>query len=189
MVFTFPFPPIPMQSIPIPSHPQFSDYSHPHPIPMDLFPFSCSGPKCYELTSNLCETRMWADVKRGGHPDKYRWRPLFNAAKSWLTPTAGVPCSNAVKMQNPLKLAGVPQTTKPISAASGPSLPYCGDVCRRYCCLTSFLPIVNTCLSCRDTVRQSCTMVPKWQIFGDFLRLYFQRAACRTFQTCILNSH
>jgi len=31
-----------------------------------------------------------------------------------------VPCSNAAKMQNPLKLAGVPQTNKMLSAASGP---------------------------------------------------------------------
>jgi len=31
-----------------------------------------------------------------------------------------VPCSNAAKMRNPLKFAGVPQTGKPISAASGP---------------------------------------------------------------------
>jgi len=29
-------------------------------------------------------------------------------------------CSNATKKQNPLKLDGVPQTTRPISAASGP---------------------------------------------------------------------
>jgi len=31
-----------------------------------------------------------------------------------------VPCSNAAKMQNPLKFAGVPQTPKQISAVSGP---------------------------------------------------------------------
>ena len=31
-----------------------------------------------------------------------------------------MPCSNAAKMRKPLKLAGVPQTTGPISAASGP---------------------------------------------------------------------
>ena len=29
-----------------------------------------------------------------------------------------LPCSNAAKMRNPLKLAGVPQTPEPISAAS-----------------------------------------------------------------------
>jgi len=31
-----------------------------------------------------------------------------------------VPCSNAAKTRNPLKFAAVPQTTGPISAASGP---------------------------------------------------------------------
>jgi len=31
-----------------------------------------------------------------------------------------MPCSNAAKTQNPLKFAGVPQTTGSISAASGP---------------------------------------------------------------------
>ena len=36
------------------------------------------------------------------------------------SPTTRVPCSNAAKMQNPLKLAGVPQTNETISAASGP---------------------------------------------------------------------
>jgi len=32
-----------------------------------------------------------------------------------------MPCSNADKMRNPLKFAGVPQTTGSISAASGPT--------------------------------------------------------------------
>ena len=31
-----------------------------------------------------------------------------------------MPCSNAAKMQNPLKFVGVPQTPEPISAISGP---------------------------------------------------------------------
>jgi len=26
-----------------------------------------------------------------------------------------------------------------------------------------FFPIVDTCLSCEDTARQSCAMVPKWR--------------------------
>jgi len=34
--------------------------------------------------------------------------------------TTTVPCSNAAKTPNPLKFAGVPQTNKMISAASGP---------------------------------------------------------------------
>ena len=36
------------------------------------------------------------------------------------SPNTGVPCSNAAKTRNPLKFAGVPQTIKTISAASGP---------------------------------------------------------------------
>jgi len=35
-------------------------------------------------------------------------------------PNTGVPFSNAAKTRNPLKLAGVPQTTGPISATGGP---------------------------------------------------------------------
>jgi len=56
---------------------------------------------------------MWANAQRDGRPAEYRSRPLFNAAV-WLTPTAGVPCSNAAKF------ARVPQTPEPISAANGP---------------------------------------------------------------------
>ena len=62
---------------------------------------------------------MWANAQRDGHPAEYRWRPLFNATV-WLTPTTGVPCSNAAKTRNLLKFAGVPQTNETISAASRP---------------------------------------------------------------------
>jgi len=40
---------------------------------------------------------------------------------------------------------------------------------RRYRCLTSFLPNVDTYLSCEDTARQICAMVRKWR----FLRPVF----------------
>jgi len=63
---------------------------------------------------------MCANAQRDGRPAKYRWRPLFNAAV-WLTPTSRVPCSNAAKTWNPLKLAGVPQTSQQISAGSRPN--------------------------------------------------------------------
>ena len=39
--------------------------------------------------------------------------------KVCLMPNTGVPCSNAAKTRNPLKLVGVPQTNETISAASG----------------------------------------------------------------------
>jgi len=56
---------------------------------------------------------MWANAQGDGRSAEYRWRPLFNAAV-WLTPTTRVPCSNAAKMQNSLKLPGVPQTNETI---------------------------------------------------------------------------
>ena len=54
---------------------------------------------------------MWANAQRDGRPSEYRWRPLLNAAV-WLTPTTRVPCSNAAKTRNPLKLPGVPKTNE-----------------------------------------------------------------------------
>jgi len=62
---------------------------------------------------------MWANAQRDGRLAEYRWRHLFNAAV-WLTPTTRVPCSNAAKTRNRLKLPGVSQTNETISAASGP---------------------------------------------------------------------
>jgi len=55
-----------------------------------------------------------------------------------------------------------------------------------HCCLASYIPIVDMCLSCEDIARQSCATVPRWRIFWV---LYSQRAVCSIFETCILNSH
>jgi len=66
----------------------------------------------------LVELQVWANAQHDGRPAEFRWRFLFNAAV-WLTPTTGVPCSNAAKTRNPLKLPGVPQTNETISAANG----------------------------------------------------------------------
>ena len=48
----------------------------------------------------------------------------------------------------------------------GQSSPYCGDIWRRYCCLTSFFPIVDTGLSCENIAKlfDGAQMA----IFGDF---------------------
>ena len=95
--------------------------------------------------------------------------------------------------RNPSKFAGVPKLANRSQPLVGRSSPYNKDMCRRHCCLTSFFLIVDTCLSCEDIARQSCAMVPRWRLFGDFWRLfcvlYLQRATCCAFQTCILNSH
>jgi len=116
---------------------------------------------------------MWANDQRDGHPAEYRWCPLFNAAV-WLTPTTTVPCSNAAKMRNPLKFAGVPKTGKPISAASEPTFTMLSGHAEEVLLLNKFFfPIVDTCLSCENIARQSCAMVPRWRLFGDFLRPVF----------------
>ena len=128
---------------------------------------------------------MWANAQCHGCSAKYRWRPLFNTAV-WLTPTTKVPCSNAAKTRKQFKFAGCPKLANRSQSLIGQSSPYYEDMWRRYRCLTSFFLIVDTCLSCEDTARQSCAMVTKWRFFCV---LYFQRAMCSIFQTCILNSH
>jgi len=72
------------------------------------------------------------------------------------------------RRENPLKLAGVPQTTGLISAASGSKFTILWGYLEEILLLNKFFPIVNMCLSCENIARQSCAMVPRWQIFGDF---------------------
>jgi len=97
-----------------------------------------------------------------------------------------MPCSNAAKTRNPLKFAGVPQTTGSISAAIvGRSSPYYGDMWRTYCCLTSFFLIVDTCLIFEDIARQRA-MVPRWRFLATFLRPVF--SASRMQQVSDLHS-
>jgi len=89
--------------------------------------------------------------------------------KVWLTPTTRVPCSNAAKMRNPLKFAGVPKLANRFQRLVNRCSPYCEDVWRKYCCLKSFFSIVDTCLSCEAIARQSCAMVPRSRFFAIFL--------------------
>jgi len=69
---------------------------------------------------------MWANAQRDGRPAEYRWRPLFNAAV-WLTPTTRVPCSNAAKTRNPLKVPGVPQRYSRTKLCDGAQIAIFGD--------------------------------------------------------------
>jgi len=111
---------------------------------------------------------MWANAQRDGPPAEYRWRPLFNAALC-LTPTTGVPCSNAAKTRKPLKLPGVPQINEKISAATGPKFTILWGHVEEILLLNNFFSIVDTCLSCEDIARQICGMVPRWRFLAPFL--------------------
>jgi len=92
--------------------------------------------------------------------------PQSLADAHYLTACSNAADAKAVRwnLQGCLKLAN---GSHPLV---GQSSPYCGDIWRTYCCLTSFFfLIVDTCLSCEDIARQSCAMVPKCRIFGGFL--------------------
>ena len=87
---------------------------------------------------------------------------LADAQYTWL------PSSNAAKTRNPLKFAGVPQTTGSISAASGPKFTILLEHMEKVLLLNTFFPIVDTCLSCEDIAREICTMLRRWRLIGDF---------------------
>jgi len=114
---------------------------------------------------------------------------LYSTPQSLADAHYYVPCNNAAKTRKKLKFGGVPQTNETISAASGPKFTISWGHLEDILLLNKFFPTVDTCLSCKNIVRQSCTMVPRWRFWRLFCVLYFQRAACSTFQTCILNLH
>ena len=116
---------------------------------------------------------MWANAQRDGCPAKHRWHPLFNAAKFGWRPLLDAVYSNTAKTQNLLKFVGVPQTTRSISAASGTKFTMLWGHVEEILLLNKFFPIVDTCLSCNFTARQSCVMVPRWRFFASFLRPVF----------------
>jgi len=68
--------------------------------------------------------------------------------KVWLRPPTRESCSNAAKTRNPLELAGVPQSTGPISAISGLTFTILWGHVEEILLLNNFFSIVDTCLSC-----------------------------------------
>jgi len=114
-------------------------------------------------------TRMWANAQRDGRPVEYKWRRLFNAAKFGWRPLLVCRAVTLPRRKTRWNLQGclkLPNGSQPLVSRSSP---YCEVMWERYCCLTNFLPIVDTCLSCEDIARQSCAMVLRWAIFGEFL--------------------
>ena len=112
---------------------------------------------------------MWANAQRDGRPAAYMWRPLFNAAKFGWRPLLKCRAVTLPRRETSWNSLGCPKLTKRSQPLVGRSSPYCGDMYRRYCCLTSFFPIVDTCLSCKDIERQSCGMVTRWRFLATFL--------------------
>jgi len=126
------------------------------------------------------------NTNKNGRPAEYRWRPLFNAAKFGWRPLLECRTVTLPRRESRWNWKGCPKLANRSQPLLARSSPYYEDMWRSYRCLTCFFPIVDICLSCEDTARQSCAMVSKWRFFCI---LYFQRAASSTFQTCILNLH
>jgi len=111
--------------------------------------------------------RMWVNAQRDGRPAEYRWRPLFNAAKFGWCPLLQCRAVMLPRRETCWNLQGCPKLANRSQPLVGWSSLYYQDMWRRYCCLTCFFPIVDTCLSSEDIARQSCAMVPKWQFFAS----------------------
>jgi len=71
-----------------------------------------------------------------GRPAEYRWRPLFNAAKFGWHPLLECRAVMLPRRKTRWNLQGCPKLANGSQLLVGRSSPYCGDVCRRYCCLT-----------------------------------------------------
>jgi len=117
---------------------------------------------------------MWANAQRDGRPAEYRWRPLFNAAKFGWRPLPEYRAVTLPRRKTHWNLQGCPKLANRSQPLVGRSSPYYEGVWRTYCGLTRFFfQIVDKCLSCEDIARQTCGMVPRWRLFGVFLRPVF----------------
>jgi len=114
-------------------------------------------------------TKMWANAQRDGRPAEYRWRSLFNAAKFGWRPILECRAVMMPTRETHWNQLVCPKLTDRSQPLVGQSSPYCENMWRRYRCLTSFFPIVDTCLSCEDMARQSCATLPRLWFYGEFL--------------------
>jgi len=133
---------------------------------------------------------MWANAQRDRRPAEYRWRPLFNAAKFGGRPLLECPAGTLPRRETHWNLLGCPKLTKWSQPLVARSSPHCKNMWRRYCCLTSFFFGLSThAFVGRFSPTKLCDGAQMEIFLRHFCVLYFQRAACSMFQTCILNSH
>jgi len=111
------------------------------------------------------------------HCAKFAWPPVSDV------------CSNEGKTRNPLKFAGVPQTPEQIWVTSGPKFTILWGHMEEILLLNKLFRLLIHAF----VAKIQPDKVVWWCAGGDFLRpfciLHFQRAACSTFQNCILNLH
>jgi len=131
--------------------------------------------KIYAISTQAVslQTRMWSNAQRDGRPAEQE-APSVQRRKVWLTPTTRCRAITLPRRETRWNLQRCPKLANTSKPLVGRSLPYCGNMWRRCCCLTSFFSNCRyVCLSCEYTARQSCAIVPRWQMFGDFCVLHF----------------
>jgi len=96
-----------------------------------------------------------------------------------------MPYSNAANTRYPLKLAGCTKLTNRSQPLVGRSSPYCKYMWGRYCCLTTFFRLSICALVAKIRPDKFVRWCPDCEFLAIFRVLYFQRAACSRFQTCI----
>jgi len=113
----------------------------------------------------------WQNSVRGQEPPKCIYSvPVQETAKhrakfGW-PPLSDVTAINEANTRNTLKFAGVPQTRQPMSAANGPKFTIFWGHAQEILMFNRFFSDCQ-CLSCEDTGRQSCAMMPRWRLFAS----------------------
>jgi len=111
---------------------------------------------------------MWANAQRDGRPAEYSWCPLFNAAKFGWRPILECRAVTLPTRETRWNFVGCLKLTKGSQPLVGRSSPYCKDMWRRYCCLTSYF---TDCRYVPYLRRYSPTKLcdgAQMAIFGDF---------------------
>ena len=78
------------------------------------------------------QTRMWAYAQRDGRPGECMWCPVLNAVDQ----IAKITTPRYETRWNLIECAKFTNRSQP---SMGRSSPYCQDMWRRYCCLTSYI--------------------------------------------------
>jgi len=112
------------------------------------------------------------------HHAKYGWRSLSDIGAG-TKPTCET-CWN---------LLGCPKLINWSQPLMDWSSPYCKDMWRRYCCLTTFFQLSIHVLVAKTQRDKLVWWYPDGEFLAILCILYFQRAAYSIFQTCILNLH
>jgi len=122
-------------------------------------------------------TRMWANAQRDGRPVEYRWRPLFNATKFGWRPL--------------LECCAVTRARRKPVETSGPKFAILWGHVEEILPFNNkfFFRLLMHALVAKIQPDKVVRWCPDGEYLHHFCMLYFQRAACNTLQTCILNLH